>query len=66
MKLLIWKRIVQFRFRNKKYVEIFNKLGKRFKFVLKGIYIKMTYYYSVWIPQTLVFDVIKAIRGVFK
>ena len=40
MKLLIWKSIVQFRFRYKKHIEIFNKFGKHFIFVSKGIDIK--------------------------
>ena len=56
MKLHIWKGIVQFRFRYKKYIEIFNKFGKHSTFASKGIDIKVTCYYSAWIPQTLVFD----------
>ena len=41
MELLIWKGVVQFRFRNKKYIEIFNKSGKHFIFVSKGIDIRV-------------------------
>ena len=44
IKLLIWKDIVQFRLRNKKYVETSNKSDKHFMFVLKGNDIKVTYY----------------------
>ena len=57
MKLLIWKGIVQFRLRNKKYIEIFSKFGKHFIFVSKGGDVKVTYYYRTWITQTLIFDV---------
>ena len=61
MKLFIWKGIVQSRVRYKKYIESFDKFGKHFIFVSKGIDIKVTYYYSAWIPQTLIFDVNKVI-----
>ena len=66
MKLLIWKGIVQFRFGNKKYIGIFNKCAKNFIFVSKGIDIKMTYYYSAWITQTLNFGVSEVISWLFK
>ena len=66
MKLLIWKGIVQFRFRYKKYIEIFNKFGKHFIFVSNGIDIRVTYYYSAWITQTLSFDVSEVISWLFK
>ena len=49
----VYMKLIQFRFRYKKYIEIFNKLGKHFIFVSKGIDIKVTYYYSAWIPQSL-------------
>ena len=55
--MLIRMFIVQFRFRNKKHIETFNKFGKHFIFVSKGLGIKVTYHYSVWIPQMLMFDV---------
>ena len=45
IKLLIWNGIVQFRFRNNKYIEIINKNGKHFIFVSKENNIKVAYYY---------------------
>ena len=62
MKLLISKGGVQVRFRNKKYIEIFNKFGKRCIFLI--IDIKVTYYFSVWVRQTLIY-VSEVISGAF-
>ena len=66
MKLLIWKGIVQFRFRYKKSIEKFNKFGKHFIFASKGIDIKVGNYYSASITQTLIFDVSEVIIWLFK
>ena len=66
MKLFIWKGIVQSRFKYKKYIETFDKFGKNFIFVSKGIDIKVSYYYSAWIPQTLIFDVNEVISWLLK
>ena len=63
MKLLIWKGIVQFRFRYKKSIE---KFGKHFIFASKGIDIKVGNYYSASITQTLIFDVSEVIMWLFK
>ena len=65
IKLPIWKGIVPFRFRNKKYIKIFNKSCKHI-FVSKEIDIKVTYYYSALVPQMLIFDVSKVISWLLK
>ena len=50
----------------KKYIEIFNECGKHFIYNWKGSNMKVTYYYSIWIPQTLIFDVSEVTTWLFK